>query len=125
MPASTGWLNRTLSDACAGADGLLISQRLVKRVRNLPSASGSEKSSRFSLLSKSLTCLSMSADGERIRQGQGGAHHARQRRIGQDLVEGGEGGRLALEVEREANALVVFARILLERLTQVFVDHGL
>ena len=76
-----------------------------------------------SLLSNSFTCLSMSARGEGIRQAERGAHHLGKRRIGEHLVEGGQGRRLALEIERQPHALVLLAGILLERLAQILVDR--
>ena len=46
-------------------------------------------------------------------------------RIGENLVEGGQARRLALEVERQAHALVLLAGIFFERLAKILVDSSL
>ena len=102
------------------------SQRLVKRVRNLvellPDPSGPRCRACSRSVRPACRCLrSRSPAGYAERR----LHDLQQRRIGQNIVGLVDLRRLALEVEREPNAFVLRAGILLQRLPHIIVDRAL
>ena len=77
------------------------------------------------LLSNRATCLSTSAVAKESGRPSERAHDLGERRVGEHLVEGRQGRRLALEVERQPHALVLLAGVLFQRLPQILVDRRL
>ena len=59
------------------------------------------------------------------RQAEDGLHDLEQGFVTQDVEGALYPGRLALEIERQPDPFVLLARILLERLVQMAVDHSL